>query len=43
MKEIGTDIGDVKMGDDACVEINGRKERVGLFYFRAGYQPQDYR
>jgi glutathione synthase len=43
MDVIGSQIGDVKMGEDAQVEIEGKKERVGLFYFRAGYQPQDYK
>mmetsp|Transcript_6909 Transcript_6909/g.13870 ORF Transcript_6909/g.13870 Transcript_6909/m.13870 type:complete len:467 (-) Transcript_6909:49-1449(-) len=42
MKDIGEDIGEVKMGEDAMITISGAKSRVGLFYFRAGYQPQDY-
>ncbi|GMI44482.1 hypothetical protein TrCOL_g4360 [Triparma columacea] len=43
MDVIGEQIGEVKMGEDAKVEVEGKMERVGLFYFRAGYQPQDYK
>ena len=42
LSEIASSCSDVAFGDDIYIHMGGKKEKVALFYFRAGYQPQDY-